>query len=256
MRRAVATSLLLLACAGGPACGGDDGDAGDGADRGARDRLMTAIENARDSTVRAEFTMRVDSEWHGRYAMRGSVASTGDGSRATISRRFVDYRGAETMHMIMHEDEAWIRSPAEKRWLRTTDPAVFGTTTITPDAYAELLQAAGKVEDLGPETLDGVPSRRLRAVIDLDKLADKTRPVFGAGAFRQVLAGEAAGVTVDVWVTDEELPMRFRASVRLPREGGGKPETGYLGLDVDEYDVPLDADPPPASLVVDDSALE
>jgi hypothetical protein len=257
MRRAVAAILSVFACAALAGCGDDD----DGASA-AQDRLITALENARDSTVRARLSMRVDSEKDGRYEMSGSLTSTGDGSKSGMRARYVEAGEAVTVQLILHEREGWMRSPTldavlppGKRWVRTTDPEIFNTPTMTPDAFADMLKAAGNVEDVGPGRVNGAPARRLRARIDLDELA---RESYGpqADAFRQLMAGnDDALVTVDVWVTDEELPMRFRVSVRMPREGGGRPQTAFMDLDVDEYDVAFDADPPPDQLVVEESEL-
>jgi hypothetical protein len=240
-------------------CGGDD----DG-ESAAHDRLIAALENARDSTVRAQFAMRVDSAQEGRYQMRGSLASTGDGSRGRVQARFVEGGEAQAVDMILHESEGWISStalkgvlPIGKRWMRTSDPEIFSTPTMSPAALADMLEAAGEVEDVGPGRVNGAPARQLRAKLDLDELARKvddggTR----AQAFRGLMAGsDDARVMVDVWVTDEELPMRFRVSVRMPRQGGGRPQTAFMDLDVDEYGVAFDADPPPAALVVDESQL-
>lgn len=237
-------------------CGDDGNGDGEGSTR-ELEQLVSALKKVTNSPTRASIDMSIDSA-------RQSVSMTGQmESLRGEARLEVDFEQggqAFAMEIVQHDSAAWMRSPSldgllppGKSWIRTTDPETTGGSTLTPAQFGDLIEDAGKVEDLGRERLDGTATRHLRAVVDVSDLAAKAgRP--SAVGFLRGLGGRDVGIPLDVWLGPDGKPVRLFMEVKLPEQAGG----GEITMDmVDfEYDVPIDTAAPPANTVTDDSVLE
>jgi hypothetical protein len=256
MRRTLV--LMVLAAVAWPAVGcGDDGGAGSDEDL---DRLVSALEEAEQTPMRGRLSLRADTAKEGRIRMQGTFEM--DGVRGRMSARYVQDGQTIDMELIQHEDVAWFRMPRlyellppGKRWIRTTDPEILGSSTLTPDEFGEMLEGAGEVETLGRERMLGVEATHLRGTVDLRKLAEGTDAA-GAEKFLSNLGDSEAPLPMDIWIGPDGRPVRYRVEVELPRPGGGRPQFAVFDCRVEEYEVPVDDDRPPAAQVTDDSVLQ
>jgi hypothetical protein len=255
MRRGAIATALAVCCAATAGCG--EGET--------RDRLVEAIEQIQGDSTRGEMLFRTDTVADGRFVMRGELIANADGSQGRFRGSFRQSGVTLDVTMIINGARVWISSPQldpalprGKRWVGTNDPESLAGPTLNPDMFRQLLEEAGEVEDLGSERVDGRRAQRLRAVIDLDELADKAEEQ-GEPAAEQFarLVGEGdADVTVDTWIGPDDLPIRFRGHVRVPRPGGGRDQITICELTMDEWGVPVEASAPPLALVAPESVLD
>ena len=185
-----------------------------------------------------------------------------DGDRGRMRVRYVQGGAAVDMEILLDEDVAWIRSPQlyelllpGKRRIRTSDPEILGGPTLTPDALGEMLEAAGEVETLRKERMRGVETTHLRGTVDMRELAERADEP-GAEKFLRNLGGSDAPLPIDIWIGPDRRPVRYHVEIELPRPGGGRAQFAMVDFQVDEYEVPVDTEPPPDAQVTDDSVLE
>jgi hypothetical protein len=251
---AIATGLAL-GCAALAGCG--EGET--------RDRMVAAFERIQGDSTRGEMLFRADSVAEGRFLMRGELIASADGTRGRFSGTYREAGQSMSMRMIINGARVWMSSPQldgalppGKRWVAMRDPEAFAGSNMTPDMFRQLLEEADEIEELGTERVDGRRAERLQAEIDLDELAgkaeDEGEPA-AAQLARFVGDGEAVA-TVDTWIGPGDLPIRFRAHVRMPRPGGGRDQVAVCEMTMDEYGVPVDASAPPLAVVAPESVLD
>jgi hypothetical protein len=265
MRRTPVWLILIALAWPVLGCGDDDGSArerggGEAGSDDVLDRLISSMEKVEDTPTTGRIALRGDSAEDGRIRASGTFAMEGD--RGRLRARYVVNGEATVMEMISHEDVVWMRMPQirsalppGKTWIRSTDPEILGSSTMSPQMFGDLLQGAGRVEDLGRERVRGVTARHLRGTVDLRKAAEKVSTQ-QSETFLRRLGDREAPLPVDVWIGPDGRPVRYHVEVELPRPGGGRPQFAVLDGVVHEYDAPVDTEPPPASRVTDDSILE
>jgi hypothetical protein len=124
------------------------------------------------------------------------------------------------------------------------------------EALDMLRGVSGDLEEVGRETVRGVETTRYRATLDARKLAAQ----LAKGGDRDLVGGlvdevEQAGlrdIPLEVWV-DDELLLR-RLDLRLNPSNGSGGDARFT-MELFDYGEPVDATPPPASLVADVSQL-
>jgi hypothetical protein len=126
-----------------------------------------------------------------------------------------------------------------------------------PSQTLVYLRAAGKVERVGSEEIDGVQTTKYHAVIDLARVPEQA-PADKREAVRDAVEKmrEQYGISrlpLDAWFDDKGLPRRMFYAVETQVQGQ-KVNTS-VSIDLSDYGVAVDVAPPPADQVTDISEL-
>jgi len=251
MRRLAATlAALTLAAAG---CGGEDEPA-PGPTASPADLLAAAVTNA-DEATSYESEVELTSDLQGNdFRVTGTTVSSADGSTGRAELEYSQQGESFPMESITVDGTSYLRSPQfepllpnGKEWVRSETGQ-----SLTTDQFVDLLRDSPGVEEVGGETIRGIPSTRLRGPVDVQEMLDRT----GGGAAAEVTPEQLARMNAqaDVWISeDEEEIQRIAMTLTVDGEQGALRMTG----DVLGYGVPLDDIQAPAKrLVVDESRLE
>ena len=177
-------------------------------------------------SLRQEITMDADFEGE-QVSMEAEGSFTADSPNGT---------------MYMKSDD--IPLPEGKEWLKTPDAP---TSTMEPAEFVRLLRESEGVENVGSEEVRGEPTTRFRGPLDLEKLAEASD---NAVLERLKATPEAKefDIVVDVWVLENGLPARIGMKMT-----GSERVSGEMTMtsDILEYDVPVNAEAPPADKVAE-----
>lgn len=148
-------------------------------------------------------------------------------------------------------------------WISLDVSEAFGTDGLgnsvgaqpSPTEQLDQLRAAGDVEEVGTEEVRGEEVVHYTANLDFRKLLDEGVDALGEtlGAdqvdfFTQLLDEVGGDATVDVWINDDGLPVRYTTTSSLDIDG----QTVEGNITIDFFDFGIDVSPeaPPADEVM------
>jgi hypothetical protein len=277
----VLASLLALATA----CGSEDEEERSSAE-GQSPQAAVAAAGAKTTDVgsyRADFALAMDGAVPGSPGRR--VTMTGDGvfdtekqsgrmtfdmsefSKALgapdvgdvemVMQRFVMYMKFPALQQLQPGSKPWVKFDLRKlaaqqgfdlgavQQLSNSDPR---------QALAYLDAVSGKVDEVGEEEVRGAETTRYRMTVDLEKVAERS------SAQREDIrrAIEQSGVRelpTEVWVDDEGLVRRMRLTYEDMQFAPGQRGDMELTMELFDFGVEVDVEPPPANQVVDVETL-
>lgn len=151
--------------------------------------------------------------------------------------------------------------PRNKPWLKVAPvpTSAFGKQlslvvdqlrgSFDPSQALGLLQAARRVEEVGPATVEGVPTTRHHAVIGLRRATSMAEGPIEA-QYQSMLDAGVKSLAYDVWLDTEGLPRRF--STDIPTSVGLYSMTGIYR----DWGKPVRIEQPSAEEVFDADDLE
>ena len=242
-RRHATLSLLFVAVAllvGG--CGGASGGSGEASDSADLRRLLVASADRLESQQSASF----------RVTMTGSVAGqrlvgTGSGvidfAAASSSMQMTLDVGSQQVEMeqVTVGATSYMRPSGTGQWMSIDFNQLAGADPSQalmsdPTGSLELLTtAAGDVETIGTEQVDGVDTTHYRVELDPSKLEED------ASATSGMLAGT---IPTDIWIDDEGFPRRQVTTFKLSGAG-----TFEMKMEYADLGVPVSIEAPDASQV-------
>jgi hypothetical protein len=150
--------------------------------------------------------------------------------------------------------------PDAKEWLKVDleQAAGIGGLDLSqlggndPTRYLEYLQATGaEVEEIGSEEVRGVETTHYSATVDLEEALELVPEDQRASVQALIDAGTTA-LPLDTWVDGDGLVRRIDVEVPAGESGG----TGNVTMDLFEFGLDVEIEPPPADQVTDVSELE
>lgn len=144
----------------------------------------------------------------------------------------------------------WIGMPAEQ--FESGQLGVGGM-----DSAAGMLDAlrgiGSEPEVVGAEEIDGLEVTHYHAVVDLQKAiaaAPEATRAQAEAALEQLTSAGATDMPVDVWITDDGLPVR-QVMTWAPKGVAGMPEGMSMEVRIDygDFGTSVDVEPPPADQV-------
>jgi LppX_LprAFG lipoprotein len=241
-RHLLAAFTVLALIAGG--CGGEEA---------AESNPLAALDVAAKKTTEVEsmrqaITMDVDFEGE-TLSMDAEGSFTADSQNGTMQATMVTGGDQLEFEAIAVDGTMYLKSddfplPAGKEWLKTPDPP---TSTMEPAEFVRFLRASEGVENAGEEEIRGEPTTHFRGPLDLEKLAEAS----DTAVLERLKASPEAknlDIVVDVWVLENGLPARMAMKLTAPEQSSGQMT---MTADILEYDVPVDAEPPPANKVAE-----
>jgi hypothetical protein len=185
-------------------------------------------------------------------------ADLGDGRVEAIVDGLVVYVKASFLpEGLLPRGKEWLRldaaALAKRAGVSASDLAAIGQTD--PLELLDYLRgASGSVDRVGEEQLDGVTTTHYRAKVDLRrslaKLPKSLRQAAKPGIDQLVqLAGPT--LPVDVWVGDDGLVRRIASTLTMRPPGAGQDLTTSYRLDLSDYGIEPDIQPPAKAKTVD-----
>jgi hypothetical protein len=157
--------------------------------------------------------------------------------------------GRTTFSLIKVGKRRWLASddlrgrlPKGKRWIDETDVA-GAPNALVPYDFLDFLTAAQHVKPAGKRELGGREVTILRGTVDM-----RTLDVADADKLRDVLTDEADPVPVEAWVDADGRPWRVQTTIHT-----GGTAVMRSAVEIVEYGVPADIEPPPAAQVAEAS---
>ena len=119
---------------------------------------------------------------------------------------------------------------------------------LTPSQFARFLSEADDVSEVGEERIRGRMATHYQGTVDLEELFDEVGEE-SEERVERLLDGSsnAPDMGVDAYIAEDGLPVRLRMWV-------GESDYDWFDqtIDILEYGVPVDVQPPPDSRVIED----
>lgn len=225
--------------------------------------LAKSIEEKTGQTDTAHFALTADA---------GGQQMTGEGDL-----RFAADNAAMSMTMstpdgdietVLVDNIFYVKLPQEiepgKPWIKI-DPnddspmasALGGMTeqmskNADPRAALAQFQESGEITDSKEEDLDGQKTTHYTITVDVQKLADNQEDPTMKQAMEQAIAGGLKDFPVEIWINEDDLPVRF--SMDMPMgdpTGSGQSATMKMQMDYTKWGEPVDITAPAAEEIAE-----
>jgi hypothetical protein len=176
-----------------------------------------------------------------------------------IFEGFVFYMRFPLLANLLGDDKQWIKFDAkaigEAQGLDLSQFTQFGQAD--PSQALQYLRAvSGEVEEKGEEEVRGVSTTRYSAEVDLRKFPDvlpedqRDQAKQGADALIDQLGGDTT-LPMDVWVDEDGLIRRQRFEFAFEPPTGGQRVSFRYDIELYDFGVEADVQPPPAAETAD-----
>lgn len=173
-----------------------------------------------------------------------------------------------TMSMVLLDNVFYIKLPTElepgKSWLKIdandkSNPmaqALGGMTeqmskNADPRATLEQFEKAGEITDTKEEELDGKQTTHYTITVDVEKLAQNQEDPTMKSAMDEAIKSGLKDFPVDVWINEDDLPVRFKMDMPTPDPTTGKSTSVKMQIDYSDWGKPVDITAPPAGEVAE-----
>jgi hypothetical protein len=249
---AVAALALLTAC--GASSTGDRTD---------RLSPVAAVQAAAATTAEAgssRFALESRTEFSGQTV---EVTGTGLFDPATRSgtASFTLPGGSGTMEQVFLGDDLYLTLPGMPGWYRVALSDLSGSSLARSadptDALRALEGVSDDVEEVGSDTVRDEDTTHYRGTIDPQRVLDQVDGSLRELAEQGLAAGAVEAVPFEVWLDDEGRLRRFLLTVDLPgsEATGGQDIRSVTTLELFDFGVEVDVEPPPADQVQDGGPL-
>jgi hypothetical protein len=263
---------VALAVVGLSACNSSNTPKAQGAPSGSTSVPMVSVADAMSATSQAtqKYTS-VSMKMTEQLTAQGKSGDvTGDG-RVSWSPLAMDMTmnvsasggvAAGTMHMMMSGTTMYMGMSGKaafqgKHWMKmdfSKDPALAAALNKSngqdPSTQVKLFISSGDIKRVGTETVDGVSATHYSGTVDLAKLAAQQDPKLKSLIEQDSKLGIST-MNVDLWVNDQNLPVRIREATPA---SSSVPLTATIDY-TDYSTTPVTVTPPPASDTLDMSSM-
>lgn len=162
--------------------------------------------------------------------------------------------GALAMEMILLGKAMYMKSPdvgTGDKWVKIdlSDPdSLFGMIgkATDPEVMFKAMESPKKLELLGTEDVDGVPTNHYRITMDPSQYLEAME--FPA-AMADVLPKE---LVTEMWVDGDSLPRRFTQTMEVPAPGGGASTSNTTEGTYSDFGTDVEIEAPPSDQVTED----
>ena len=198
-------------------------------------------------SMRQAFTMEADLGGE-EMSLEGEGSFTADGRNGVMTASMLSEGERVKFRAIAADGLVFIKSddfplPVGKEWLKTEDPP---TSTMKPDEFVRHLRESQGAKNVGTEEVRGEQTTHFRGPLDLEKLVKASGENEVIERLRQTPDAKSYDIVIDVWVLEDGLPARIGMKVTAPEKVSG---AMTMTADILKYDVPVDAEAPPAGKV-------
>lgn len=114
-----------------------------------------------------------------------------------------------------------------------------------PRAVLKEFEKSGEITATEKETLDGKETTHYTITVDVQKMADNQTDPAQKKAMQDIIAAGMKDFPVEVWVDEEDLPVRFALQTPTP-DGQGGMTTVKVQVDYSDWGKPVTVEAPPA----------
>ncbi|HXJ63105.1 MAG TPA: LppX_LprAFG lipoprotein [Actinomycetota bacterium] len=255
--RALAGAALAAVLLAGCSSGGGGGDSS----LSVAQLLAGSADKSTASTAKLALDVSVDVPGQGSVEITGSGAFDYANNRGVITEHIPSTAGqpAQTIEVRTIGDTVYVKAPglsADKPWVKT-DTSTFnaqngGAAASDPTQFLDYLRgSSNSVTDEGTDTVRGVHTRKMKAVLDLQKAAEKL-PADQRKAVEQAIQQLGTStIPAEVWIDDQGRLAKMTFSVGTPSGASGSGGGGSLDLTFElfDYGAPVNVTAPPPSEV-------
>lgn len=161
-----------------------------------------------------------------------------------------------SISMVLVDNVFYIKLPQElepgKAWLKI-DPnddnpmakALGGMTeqmskNADPRATLEQFEKAGEITDSKEEDLDGQKTTHYTITVDVEKLAQNQEDPTMKSAMDEAIKGGLKDFPVDVWINEDDLPVRFKMDMPTPDPTTGQSASVKMQIDYSDWGKSVD----------------
>ena len=253
---AIAAISVVLVVAG---CGG--GKSKQAAPKAVSGELIAAAaaKSTKAGSVEADFKL----SGAGVKGSGSGVFNTGPSRSGQLTMK-VTVRGMEVpIDTVITGNVLYMRSsvfsqlglPPNKQWVkvdlgqlaqqRGIDLSSLANTSPTPTSALSYLRGAGKVREVGKESVDGTETTHYKVIVDLEKAAARSDADTQKALRRVIQSSGVKTLPIDVWVDGKG----YIRKVQYAQRTSGKDVKVTMNLH--DYGKPVTVKPPPADSVVD-----
>ncbi len=267
---AFALALTLGACGdnggsgGSSNTGGDNGN-GNGGGSVAAASLAELAKSIGEQTSETDTAhMKITADAAGQELSGEGDMKMGAGE-AAMSMEMTTPEG--TISMVLLDNIFYIKMPQGqelepgKPWLKI-DPnddnpmakALGGMTeqmskNADPRATLEQFEKSGEITDTKTEELNGEQTTHYTVTVDVEKLAQNQEDPTMKSAMDQAIKAGLKDFPMDLWVNEDDLPVRVTLDMPTPNPATGKTESVKMQIDYTDWGKPVDiAAPSPAEV--------
>ncbi|MFC7361728.1 hypothetical protein [Nocardioides astragali] len=161
--------------------------------------------------------------------------------------------GAQAMEMILLGKAMYMKSPdfgTGDKWIKIdlSDPdSLFGMIgkAADPEVMFKAMESPKKLELLGTEDVDGVPTNHYRITMDPSQYL---KAMEFPAAMADMLPKE---LVTEMWVDGDSLPRRFTQTIEVPATAGGAPTSTTTEGTYSDFGTDVEIEAPPAAQVTE-----
>jgi hypothetical protein len=196
------------------------------------------------------------------FTFTSSSSSAGQSQEMSGQARFGDdgmemaarSTGAQSMELVLLGEAMYMKSPelgTGEKWLKIdlSDPdSLFGMIgkATDPEVMFKALEKPKKLELMGSEDVDGVPTNHYRITMDPTQYL---KAMEFPAAMADMLPEE---LMTEMWVDADDLPRRFTQTLEVAAPGSGKPTTSTTEGTYADFGTDVEIEAPPADQVTED----
>lgn len=162
--------------------------------------------------------------------------------------------GAQAMELILLGKAMYMKSPdlgTGDKWIKIDldDPnSLFGMIgkATDPEVMFKAMESPKKLELLGTEDVDGVPTNHYRITMDPSQYL---KAMEFPAAMADMLPKE---LVTEMWVDGDSLPRKFTQTLEMPAAGGGAPTSSTTEGTYSDFGTDVEIEAPPADQVTED----
>jgi hypothetical protein len=224
--------------------------------------LADAAGRIEGESMRMRFAMGIVSS-DGSFSANGEGVVSADNSRGELEMTMEMEGEPEPLRMRMRNigDEFWYRMPQldqqlppGKRWIHEVD-RMTPAQSLTPSEFAAFIANADDVQKIAETEVRGRQTTHYRGMLDLEKLGDEIGGETKERLERAIEQadpepGQKIGFPVEAWISEDGMP------VRMSFKCGSGSESLDMTIDVLEYGVPVEVEPPPSEKTIEQSEFD
>jgi hypothetical protein len=179
------------------------------------------------------------------------VAAGSDAGRVNVVfDESVIYMKLPALQESVPTSKPWVRIDVKEMQRQSGGTSQFNAFgQADPSQYLQFLQGAGKVEELGSETVRDVETTRYKAVVDLNEAVKKAPAETRDMLTRAIRASGSKSVPVNAWIDSDGLLRRVRYSYGDSDQTGGM--SSSITVDFYDFGTAVEVRPPPEDQVTD-----
>jgi hypothetical protein len=266
--RKIAASLSALALAVSlTACGdkaGSDGANTSGGGEEAANSLVALAKKVGDQTAEESSAHMVFTGGAGGMEVNGEGDIKTGGDNPAIKMDMGTPQGE--MSLVLLDGVLYMKMPAElspgKPWIKIdskdrSNPVAQALGSLTdqmrqnadPRQTLEQFQEAGTITSTEEVELNGEQTTHYKITVDVQKLVENQKDATLKKAMQDAIKSGLKDFPVDLWVNDQDLPVRMTIEMPTADPTSGKSVPATVQVDYTKWGEPVDIQAPPADQV-------